>query len=352
MRAAVLQGHTISTQELPDPVPGPGELLVRPLFTGICGSDLSFRKQMAALVDEAGGESSALPRIVPGHEFCAELIEIGPGTQTPFRLGTRLTAVPFAVVGGEMKGIGFDPEHGGGLASLCRIDAVRAFEIPEDVPSDLAALTEPLAVGRHAINLANRNPSPNLVVGCGPVGLAVIFALKAEGRGPIIAADFSAERRKAAAELGADIVLDPALSSPYEKWDDVGFTPYPSSPILERDMRQRPPGTNIFECTGAPGVLDQVVQSAPIHSHIIVAGVCPHQEKITPLMAIMRELTVDFSFAYRPDELEQSIGMIRQHPDLVAKFITSRLPLDETANAFDRLSKNPHEVKVLINPQL
>ncbi|HPE49068.1 MAG TPA: zinc-binding dehydrogenase [Hyphomonas sp.] len=352
MRAAVLQGHAITVEDMPDPVPARGQLLVRPLMTGICGSDLSLRKQMTALEQGLEVEARAgLPKIVPGHEFCAELVEAGPGTETALRPGARLTAVPFTHGHAGPETIGLSPVFSGGLATLCLVDAERTFAVPDGMPADLAALTEPLAVGAHAVNVATRNRAPNVVIGCGPVGLAVILSLRLQGRGPILAADFSAQRRARAAELGADIVVDPAESSPYERWGDLGFKPALMSPLLERELRERPKGCNIFECSGAPGVLGQIIASAPGHAHIIVVGVCPHEEKVTPLEGILRELTVDFSFAYRPAEFTESLAMIAAHPDLAARLITSRLPLAETEDAFDRLSSNPDEVKILITPQ-
>jgi threonine dehydrogenase-like Zn-dependent dehydrogenase len=266
------------------------------------------------------------------------------------KVGDLITGLPFTHTHDGPQTIGISPGHGGGLATLSCIDAVRSFRIPESVPADLAALTEPLAVGLHAAGLANRNKAPNLVIGCGPVGLAVILSLSLQGRGPILAADFSAERRAAAAALGADIVIDPSTDSPFTHWDDLAFTPHTMSPLLEREFRGLPPGANLFECTGAPGLIDQVIKGAPPHSHIVVAGVCPHEEKLTPLDGIIRELTLEFSFAYRPEEFAAALKLIEVHPGKAARLITSRQPLANTEAAFDSLAKNPSEIKILIDP--
>ncbi len=352
MRAAVLQGKSISIRQVPEPSPGPGQLLVRPIFTGICGSDLSTRKQMSATAETLPPEEQAhLPAIIPGHEFSAEVIGIAPGTETRIRTGDIITGLPFTHTHEGPQTIGLSPAHGGGLAEFSCIDACRSFRIPDDVPHDLAALTEPLAVGLHAANLASRNRAPNVVIGCGPVGLAVILSLRLQGRGPILAADLSAERRLAASQLGADMVVDPASDSALAHWADLNLTPYPMSPLLDREFRGLPPGANIFECTGVKGMLDQVVKGAPPHSHIIIAGVCPHEEKLTPLDGILRELTLEFSFAYRPEEFAATLKMIAMHPDKAASLITSRQPLANTEAAFDSLAKNPSEIKILIDPR-
>lgn len=351
MRAAVLQGKSISIRQMPDPSPAAGQLLVRPIFTGICGSDLSVRKQMSAAAEALPAEArSQMPAIIPGHEFSAEVVGIAPGTETRIRAGDIITGLPFTHTHEGPQTIGISPGHGGGLAELSCIDASRSFRVPDGVPHDLAALTEPLAVGLHAANLASRNRAPNVVIGCGPVGLAVILALRLQGRGPILAADFSTERRSAASDLGADRVIDPSSGSAFDHWGELSLTPYPMSPLLERDFRGLPPGANIFECTGAQGMLDQVIKGAPPHSHIVVAGVCPHEEKLTPLDGIIRELTLEFSFAYRPEEFAAALAMIQAHPDKAARLITSRQPLANTEAAFDSLAKSPSEIKILIDP--
>lgn len=348
MRAACLKGGRITVESLPDPQPRPGQILVRPLFNGICGSDLSLRKQMAAA--EAEVAETDLPIIVPGHEFSAEIMDVPKTVETDLRPGDIITALPFTHDHDGPQTIGISPGHQGGLATLSCVDAVRAFKVPEGVAPDLAALTEPLAVGLHASRLASRNKGPNLVIGCGPVGLAVILSLKLDGRRPVIAADFSAERRAVAEAVGADIVIDPARESAFTQWARTDFSPASMSPLLAREFRGLPPGANIFECTGVSGLINEVINSAMPHSHIVVAGVCPHQETITPLEAIVRELTLEFSFAYRPEEFEEALGRVAQHGELVSKLITSRRPLAETEAAFDALAKHPSEIKVLIEP--
>jgi 2-desacetyl-2-hydroxyethyl bacteriochlorophyllide A dehydrogenase len=339
-------------EERPDPVPREGELLVAPIATGICGSDLHLREAMRALEAATPRDQRAdLPRFVPGHEFCAEVVEAGPGVDAPFARGDRVTAVPFTHGAMGLETIGLSPTHSGGLAGLCVVDAARTIAVPESVPSRLAALTEPLAVGLHAANLASRSAGPNVVIGCGPVGLAVILALRASGRGPILAADLSPARRKTAEALGADIVIDPAEGSPYERWDDLAFEAELPSPLLAAELDRQPSGANLFECVGAPGLLDQVIKGAPQHSHLVVVGVCTHADPIVPLDAITRELTLEFSFAYRPAEFRAALEMVATHAELAARLITSELALDETARAFDALAGEPEEIKVLIDPR-
>ncbi|MBV1885875.1 MAG: zinc-binding dehydrogenase [Parvibaculaceae bacterium] len=353
MRAAVIQGSQIRIDTLPDPVPMEGKVLLAPTFTGICGSDLHLRqamKDVEAATPEQNREQ--LPIIVPGHEFSGTFVEAGPQSTTTFRPGDRLTAIPFTHghLGEPFATIGLSPVHNGGLADYCLVDEDRVFSIPDEVSNELAALAEPLAVGLHAVNLAKRNLGPNIVIGCGPVGLSVILSLKAQGRGPILAADFSPERRAVAALLGADIVVDPSQDSPYEHWEDLQFNPSPASPLLAREFSGHPPGSNIFECVGVPGVIEQVINNVPQHSHVIIVGVCSHVDKVTPLAAIIREITLEFSFAYQPGEFAASLEMIKNNQNLVGNMITAKFALSDTAKAFDQLTDNIDQIKVLVEP--
>lgn len=352
MRAAVIHGGELAIEDLPDPALGAGRLLVEPIACGICGSDLHLRAQMRELQAQTPADQhGALPRIVPGHEFVARIVAAAPDLDPRFKPGTVVTANPFTRGADGPECIGLSPTFSGGIATLSVVDAVRAAVVPDAVPAHLAALTEPLAVGLHATRLANRNPGPNVVIGCGPVGLAVIFALRVAGRGPILAADLSASRRAAAQALGADRVIDPAKDSPYQHWPALGFREGVMSPLLEGHYH-RPAAPNIFECVGAPGLIDQVMVGAPPHSHLIVVGVCAHEDRIVPLNGIQKELTLEFSFAYTMDEFRTSLDNIAAHPDLVSRLVTRQVPLADTAAAFDALAANPEEVKILINPQL
>lgn len=351
MRAAVLQGRDISVRMLPDPVPSAGRLLVAPIAAGICGSDLHLRQQMGELADAtAAARVAELPRIVPGHEFSATVVEVGPGVGSAFRAGMIVTANPFTHGAAGPECVGLSPTMSGGIAELSLVDAVRAIEVPDALPPHLAALTEPLAVGLRATRLANRNPAPNVVIGCGPVGLAVILALRAAGRGPILAADFAPTRRAAAEALGADIVIDPAADSPYEHWGELSFVEGATTPLLEQTL-SRPPAPNIFECVGAAGVIDQVMLGAPRHSHVVVVGVCAHADRFVPLNGIQKELTLEFSFAYSMDEFRAALAQVAAQPDLAQRLVTRQLPLEQTEAGFDALANDPAEVKVLIRPQ-
>ena len=162
------------------------------------------------------------------------------------------------------------------------------LEVPNGLAPEHAALTEPLAVGVHAVAKANiRGGEVPLVIGCGPVGLAVIAALKIKGLHPIVAADYSPARRALAAKLGADIVVDPRVSQPYATWAehaaDVGGREGGAAAVPGMLPALKP--AVIFECVGVPGLLQQVFEGAPRDARIVVVGVCMESDKSSPCSA-------------------------------------------------------------------
>ena len=216
--------------EIPTPQPGPGEVLVKTLANGICGTDLHCVKHGSAF---AAGVKAVTGRdlmdvskpLVLGHEFCAEIVDHGPDTQATLAAGTRVVSAPF-LLRPKPAQVGFaGVETPGGYAEFMVLTEALSIPVPDGVASDLASMTEPMAVALHAVNRgAVCSGDVPLVIGCGPIGLAVIAALKMRGVGPIVAADFSPARRALAAKLGADVVVNPG-------------NPHPTS----RGSRSRPP---------------------------------------------------------------------------------------------------------------
>jgi len=224
MRAAVMLNHKLSVETLPTPEPGPGEVLVKTLACGICGSDLHALKHTEKLVEvsqRSGGVFSMdLSRgIVMGHEFCVEVVAHGPSTKKQLKVGTRACSMPVIIRPTGVETVGYSNDNPGGYAERMLLSEALLLEVPNGLAAEHAALTEPLAVGVHAVAKANvRGDEVPLVIGCGPVGLAVIAALKLKGLHPIVAADYSPARRALAEKMGADIVVDPARSQPYATW--------------------------------------------------------------------------------------------------------------------------------------
>jgi 2-desacetyl-2-hydroxyethyl bacteriochlorophyllide A dehydrogenase len=344
VRAAVARAGRITVEDVADPVPAEGQVLVAALACGICGSDLH-------MLDILGTLGSDGPALVFGHEFCAEVLDHGPGTVRRFAPGTRVCAVPYATGPEGPELIGYSTRFPGGFAERLVVDAERLVAVPDDLATEHAALTEPLAVGVHAVATARLTPgAPALVVGCGPIGLAVIAVLKARGHGPIVAADFSPARRVHAERLGADVVVDPSDQSPYERWTHLGAEALLPSPLLDAGVGPRPPASVVFECVGVPGVLQQVIDGAPLHAHVVVVGVCTQPDTIQPATAITKELSLDFVFAYRAAEFAEALRLLADGAVDASSFVTDSVGLDGVDNAFARLRTPDDQVKVIVRP--
>src|SRR5262249_27701862 len=159
--------------------------------------------------------------VVMGHEFCAEIVEHGPETTRTLEVGTRVCSRPLLMRPTGPQSIGYSNDNPGGYGEYMRLSEALLPEVPTGLSPERAALTEPMAVGVHAVAKARLElDDAPLVIGCGPVGLAVIAALRLRGVQPIVAADFSRRRRELAVALGADLVIDPAQGGPWTGWRD------------------------------------------------------------------------------------------------------------------------------------
>ncbi|MEU5979724.1 zinc-binding dehydrogenase [Streptomyces sp. NPDC047315] len=345
MRAVVLTDGRLELTDLPDPVPAEGEVLVDVLACGICGTDLHCVRHgeelNEAMRNARGVGAFDLTRpIVLGHEFVGRVIAHGPGTTGRIRTGSRVVSVP-ASGRPDRAPIGFaGPETPGGLAERMVLSEKLLIEVPDHVPTELAALTEPLAVAHHAVARGDLGTEDvPLVVGCGPIGLAVVAVLRTRGAGPIIAADFSPERRALAKALGADVVVDPATASPYAAWADAA---------IADGRRARP--TVAFECVGAPGVIGRIVAGAPARSRIVVAGLCMTPDVLEPAQAVLKELELRFAMMYSVAEFAETFELLAEGAFDVAPLITRTVGLADVPGVFESLASSPADAKVLVDP--
>jgi threonine dehydrogenase-like Zn-dependent dehydrogenase len=345
MKAAVLRGGEIVVDEVPDPVPGPGQVLVKTLVCGICGSDLHFRTHGARMIESSssGGmpiRSDLSRDIVMGHEFCAEVVEVGPDTYAPDP-GTPVVSVPVVFTGGDfanpqLAAIGFDNELPGGYGELMVLMAPLLVPVPNGLDPRLAALTEPMAVGLHAVNKSGIGPGDSaLVLGCGPVGLSVIAALKARGTEVIVATDPSSGRRALATTMGATFVADPREATAIEAWREAGGT----EPVV------------IYEAVGIPGMLATAMREAPRNTRITVVGVCMEPDAIEPIMGINKELSLQFVLGYDPFmEFAPTLTEIAEGRLDVTPMITSEVGIEGVAGAFQALADPDQHCKILVVP--
>ena len=340
MRAAVMRGRTLSVEEVADPAPRPGEVLVRTLACGICGSDLHALRhgdQLVAMSKEAGAPFVMdLSRpVVMGHEFCAEVVELGPGADGSVVVGDRVVSLPVVVEGDGMHAVGYSNIYPGGYGELMALSSALLLPVPNGLDSDLAALTEPMAVGRHAVARSHIAPGDAaVVIGCGPVGLAVVADLRLRGIDPIVAADPSPARRALAGRMGATEVVDPGDEAVVDAWRRVDGT----RPLV------------VFEAVGVPGLLDAAMAAAPRGARILVVGVCMEPDAIRPMLGIAKELDIGFALGYSYEEFEGTLRSIAEGALDVAPLITGRVPIEGVPAAFDALAMPEAHCKILVTP--
>ena len=378
MKAVICQGAQLRVAERPDPVPGKGQALLKVLRCGICGSDLHARHHCdhwSTLMERTGfrGFMRSDQEIVLGHEFCGEVLDYGPGTPRNLKPGTRVCALTVLRHEDGIALIGLSPRAAGAYAERTVVETSMMEPIPNGLGDDLAALTEPMAVAWHAVRRgAVKKKDVAIVIGCGPVGLGVICVLKAMGVHTVVASDFSPARRALATKCGADVVIDPAAVSPFASWQDYGFIGDVAGGLsLLMDTRDKlgklplpwwhawrlvdtlgfaPRRPVIFECVGAPGVLQHVIEGAPLLSRLVVVGVCMKTDSIEPAVAINKEIDLRFVLAYTPLEYRDALHAIADGTLHCAPLITGTVGFDGVDAAFAALGNPQRHAKILIDP--
>lgn len=357
MRAVVRRGPgNLVVDTLAVPEPGAGQVLVKTLCCGICGSDLHAVHSMEAMV-ELGARSGEPSRIDPakdivfGHEFCAEILDHGPGTDKRLKAGTRVVSVPVTLSPRGFEAVGYSNDYPGGFAEAMLLTEAMVLEVPNGLSETAAALTEPFAVGEHAVAVSDAGPDAvHLVIGCGPVGLAVIAALKTRGFGPIVASDFSPTRRKMAEVFGADIVVDPAQENPHAQWAKLGVPMSSTERSVLAMTGKSGKRAVIYECVGVPGVIQQLIEAAPTGAQILVAGVCMQTDQIEPFLCINKQLELKFVLGYSPDEFAATLRNIAEGKIDVMQAVTDQVGLDGVAQAFRTLGDPEAQCKILVRP--
>lgn len=347
MQAAVMRDATLVVDEIAELVPGPGQLLVRTLACGICGSDLHTLHHGDQFIEMSKGGADGLGPGIPapeimdldrdvvmGHEFSAEVLEVGENVGN-CRPGDIVVSVPITLDAAGMHPIGFSNVYPGGYAEQMILSDLLALKVPDGVDPRHAALTEPMAVGLHAVNLSGIAPGDAAVVlGCGPVGLAVVAALRLVGVESIVATDLSPTRRGLATTMGAHEVTDPRTEPAVDAWRRV-------------DGRRT---LVIFEAVGVPGMIDDAMRAAPRGSQIVVVGVCMETDHIRPMRGVIKELRIQFAFGYDPLEFKTTLDRIADGHLDVAPLITGSVPIAGIAQAFIDLGDPEAHAKILVEP--
>ncbi len=333
MRAAIMQGlhKPLLVETLPDPTPGEGELVVKIGRCGICGSDLH-------MTEDAGYGKGA--GTILGHEFAGEIVALGKGIEG-FATGDLVSVSPLkscghcaACLAGEVSWCSQFGLQEGGYAEYAITRPNQCVKLPAALSLADGAIVEPLAVARHGVTLSGIKPGDRvLVLGAGPIGLAVAFWARRAGATRVVLQDVADYQRERALEMGAtDFIVD--------REDPIGA----STRALggEADI--------VFECVGIPGLIAQAVAQVRPRGTILLLGLCNQPDTFNSFAMLSKEVRLVTSAFFTRGEYEASLDALERGAAEPRAMVTETINLAQTPDMFESLKRRTHQCKVMIAP--
>lgn len=345
MRAVVLRGGRLEVRETADPVAGEGEMLVRTRATAICASDVHFMDHHDRVPPGGPGGMVYDPErdVVLGHEFVDDVVAQGPGCSDRFPVGTRVTSIPILLVDGGLGGtkvIGQHPEAPGSFGELLVVSEAMARAVPDGVPDEAAALVDAFAVGEFYVRSSGIGPGEiGVVIGAGAIGLSAVAALAARGVDPIVAADLNPDRRALASAFGAHVVVDPAERPVFDVVTELVFARGIAKPAA------------VFECVGAPGMVDRIVADCPLWTRIHAAGGWYTGDTLDCTAATHKGVTVQFGGGPHPEDWYGTLDAICAGRLDPRPTIGRTIGLDEVPAALDEARRSAGPPRIVVHPQ-
>ena len=333
MRAAIITApEKTEIIDVPTPSVGPNDVLVRIRACGICGTDTIYIS--------IGGLPPRHGSMPIGHEPAGEVVSVGTDV-SGIAVGDRVVVNPMAVAD-DIIGNGGST---GALADYLLIkNAVRGQSlevVPDHIPYEVAALNEPMAVARHAVNqVSPRQSDKVLVLGAGPIGLGITIALKSRGVKNVVVADILPSRLEKALKVGADAVInskDEDVNARLIELHGTGDSMWPNRS-----------GTDIFlDAAGVPAAIDTVLGAAKCGAKLGVVAV--HKEPINmDLMNVMsNELTIIVSMGY-PSEIFEVTKDIVDNWEKYQVIISHTFDFDDLGEALQCVATPGAADKVII----
>jgi threonine dehydrogenase-like Zn-dependent dehydrogenase len=329
MRAVVCAPGGTEVAEVSDPTPRPDEVVVAVEACGLCGSDV----HAIELGLTAAGQ-------ILGHEFGGRVVEVGSSVDRG-RIGQAVAVNPLGSCGSCRacgRGVPFQcpavPNVGitapGAYAQYVAVPQRQLVRLPDDVPVELGAHAEPLAVALHAVDLARVGPGDSaLVYGVGPIGLNAVMALRLAGVDVVVGAGRSPGRRAAAAAVGADPVLDTHETS-----------------IMQYGERF----SAVLECSGAPGALAEALQVLEPGGVCVEVALATDVTPVPSIRLVGEGLTLTGCCAFDGPTYDRAVGHIVSGDVPVASLISERVGLDATPEALVRLRTPGELIRMLTRP--
>lgn len=344
MKAAVFRGlgRKLEIEDMAQPVPGAGEVVIKVAACGVCGSDL-HATDAGVFLQEDG--------TVLGHEFSGEVVASG---DPAVPVGLRATAVPVNACADEAcqalgrckndLGIlcpqnritGLAKSVPGAYAQFIKVGARQVVALPDGVSWEEGAMVEPLAVGLHAVTKSEMPLGARvLIIGAGPIGLSVTAFAALRGAASVVVSERAPARREAATAFGATAVVDPT------KHEDLG---------AEFARLAGGPPDVIFDCVGVPGIVQSCINLSRARGTVVVVGVCMKEDTFIPITAILKELRMQFVLGYVDSDFATVLDFLQAGKIPAAAMVTDRVTLGQLHEAFEGLRQPGSQIKMMILP--
>jgi threonine dehydrogenase-like Zn-dependent dehydrogenase len=334
MRVAMFNGagRPITIERVPDPAPGPEDVVVRIARCGICGSDVSLT---------SGGEFDFPVGCNLGHEYSGEVVELGCNVRN-IKTGDHVACVPSVGCGHcpacEAGIFVFCPTarpNFGGFGEYVAVPRRNAVVLPHSLSPSEGALVEPMACGLNALRHGGmRRGDRIMVLGAGTMALAVTSWARVLGSGRILVASRSMRRREVALAMGADAVLS------FEEARDGAVGELGGLPDI------------VVECVGKPGMLEEAIAHVRVTGTVVSMGLCLQREPIMTARCGFKGLKICFPFAYSLGEFVETVEALeagRIRPEIM---ISDVIALEDLPAAIERIRAGSHSLKVLVDPSL
>lgn len=318
-------------ETLPDPTPQAGELVVRVGRCGICGSDLHMTED--PVYGKGAGD-------VLGHEFAGEVVALGKGT-SGVALGDVVSVIPLKSCGacaacraGDVAWCDQFGLQGGGYAEYAVTRPNQCIVLPRSASLADGAIVEPLAVALHGVTMSGMKPGDTvLILGAGPIGLAVAFWARRLGAARVVLQDIADHQRERALDMGATAFV-------VDRDDPVG--------AAARALGGK--ADIVFECVGVPGLIAQAVEQVRGRGTILLLGLCTQPDSFNSFAMLSKEVRLVTSAFFKRGEFEAALDALDAGAVAPRLLVTDTIALDAVPEGFEALRHRTHQCKVLIDP--
>lgn len=333
MKAAVFRalGQPLCIEEVREPRPEPGEVVIRVGRCGICGSDLHMTHEPAFGIP---------PGMILGHEFAGEVVDVGP-SGARLKIGDQVAVAPIRGCGRCASCVNGEPAwcsqmslQGGGYAEYAVATDRQCLKLPGTTSVEDGALVEPLAVALHGVTLARLTPGARvLVMGAGPIGLGVAYWARRHGAAKVAVSDLTALKSQLTYAVGA-----------------TGFIESHSDGVDAVVTALGGPPDVVFECVGRPGALAQALEHVRPRGTIILLGLCTSLDSFVPFRAVSKEVRFIGSAFFNMREYEAALDVLDGGASAAKAMITDTVALSAMPAMFESLRRQSPQCKVMVRP--